>query len=483
MALPVNSPLGPGLYPRQVNTPSTPIKTVIKNVSTAPPQPAPPPPPKPNPVVPDVLPRIYQFPKETLVYNVTGVSKYDQVATEKAAANFVRNEPEILMVTEYIVNEKTLGVLVVIKKYQNATHYELFKQNLFQENARFERVLFLDEKSLKEETDRYSSYLSNYIGMKLDFNKHYIIFDPLIKDDRIYEYKIRASRVPAKITEVDFDFIIESKKVGAFREIDKTVKTTLFDYAATTLGSRDLAWVISLLNETVPFFGRGPAQTNLASLSSKILFASNTNSILDIAKDCFSLFGEKATLEHMIRILGGLGADFINSYVTSINETSKTFSYSTFISSIRSKIPVYNLILKVSESKNNTDALKRLSTMSITIPNKTGTESYQSIEGLTRIFNFINGIYLSVIYSQEGNNANEIKAIVDALNAPPPAPAPAPLVPLNNTAQNRPVLTLPTPAKIPAPAPVTTTNRAVSTVNQLINNTLLPSKSPIIKLR
>lgn len=458
MAIPRDSPLGPGLYPKNISTPSTPIKTVIKAAAVTPsPPPAPPPPAPKAPPVADILPKVYQFPKDTLFYNVSGVRKYDQVVFEKSAATFANNEPEITMISEYIVDEQSLGVLIVFEKYYDATHYELFKQNIFA-GTKFERILFLDAKSLKDETDRYSRYLSDYIGMKIDFNKHFIVFDPLVKEDRIYEYKIKASRVPSKVTEVDFDFIVESKGLGAKREVDKTIKSSLFDFAGSTLGSRDLGWLISLLNEKVPFFGR-VAQDNLYGLiqpESNILFVNNTQNVLNIIKDSFSLFGEKITLSHIVNVLGGLGSDFIASFNSAINETSKTFSYANFISSIRNKVPIYSLILTVSESSNNADALNKLSKLSITLPTtKIGNESYLSIEGLTKIFNFVNGIYLTVIYSQDNNNSVEIKKIIDALNAPAEPAAPAPINSLSPSA-TLPVVAAPTPV-VNAPARTTST--------------------------
>src|SRR3990167_10109269 len=76
-------------------------------------------------------------------------------STGPSSGNFVDLEPKILFITEYIVGDEYVGLLIVWERYFNATHYEVFKRNVFGFKSDFERILFLDSNSLSEERAHY----------------------------------------------------------------------------------------------------------------------------------------------------------------------------------------------------------------------------------------------------------------------------------------------------------------------------------------
>jgi hypothetical protein len=251
--------------------------------------------------------------------NTNGITKSIYTQFDTLSRTFIKNEPRILFVAEYFdTSQKSLGSLLVWEKYPNATHYEVFKKNLFLENAKFERVLFLDVESLKKETAYYISYLNNALNLNLSVDNSYVIFDPLVKEDRIYEYKIKASLVPNAITEIDFNAIVDGKNLGLSIN-PPMIPSSVFHIGLTTYGNAKMAWIIALLNDKLSFFGYSgrrdlsPAGGVLAQ-TEKILAAKNPDTILSIIKDSYSLFGEKNTLLYILDILGGLNSDFKDSF-------------------------------------------------------------------------------------------------------------------------------------------------------------------------
>jgi hypothetical protein len=357
-------------------------------------------------------------PPNPLIYNVQGVRKYNQQPFDTFTTTFSQNEPQISFICEYYADEeKSLGVLVVWEAHYDATHYELYKKNIF-EDTDFKRILFLETPSLAEETSKYVSYLKNHLGIALDPDNNFIIFDADIKPDRIYEYKILASRVPKNIKEVDYGSTILSKALGTYREVSSVNNYTLFDFAAVTLGSSQVAWVIALLNSNIHFFGLSTSNSNLYSMiapKTQVLFVSDLLTIMSILNNSYTMFGIKNSLMFMISLLGNLDTDFQNAFSTSINEGLKTFSYDNFITSIKAKVPILNTIYTISQTANNADALTTLSQLSINLPTNSGTESITSMEGLSNIFNFVNNLYLDLIYSQQKNNPTTILNLLTSL--------------------------------------------------------------------
>jgi len=325
---------------------------------------------------------------KTFKSNVAGVSKITHASFDEINATFVANEPAIVLVAEYFSEtQKSLGALLVWKKYTNATHYEVFKKNIIVENSKFERVLFIDSISLAEETKNYQEYFKNSLDFTFSEDRFCIIFDPLVKEDRIYEYKIQAAFVPSVVTDVDFDSIVNSKKLG-FTTVANG--SNIFGLAATTFKNPALAWSIALLNNSINFFGDPKSTISILGAAGQILIVKDPVTILKIVKDSFALFGEKATLSYVLNLLGGLSKEFQASFLDSINEGSDSFSYADFVRSIREKIPALSFVLNILNSSDLVSK-KELKSLNIDLPPlpSNSAESYMSVEGLTNIFNFV----------------------------------------------------------------------------------------------
>lgn len=470
MGLPIGGTLN-RLNITSVYSPSYPIKNIVVYSLPVATQ-APVRPPLPPVPAPDILIIHHDFtpqPPPPLVipklpiYALNGVSKLNLTAFEQTSADFARNQPQVYFVVDYIVDGVKIGNLIVFKKYKTASHYEVFKRNIFTEISSFQRTLFLDSTDLLTETRQFSTYLIEHLGLNtLPDGTYYCVMDPLIKDDRIYEYKVVASRLPQNAAEVDYDYILESKGLTQLTKVDSVTKSGLNNFSVVNLGSQQLSWIIALLNRGLSFFDVHTVLNPLSDIlgpNATVVVPKNVAHVKSIFNDSVSLFGIDQTLIQIVSLLGGLTTDFRNSFNESLNNIAKTFSYSTFISSSRKKVPAFNLLLSISEHAGNESALKRLSQLSIAVPNKVGTETYTTIEGLSNIFYFIQSIIFVIIRVQD--SSVELETILAELNKPPPPPPPpppSPPAPIQIIGQPpvRPVVLLP-----PAP-PITITRLPIS---------------------
>jgi len=353
-----------------------------------------------------------------------GAGRRIKPSFERFAKNYTSDEPEILFIAEYIVEDEFVGALVVWENYYDSTHYEVFKRNLFDTDTSFDRILFLDKASLVEEREHFVGYIKDVLGFKdLEEGNYFVILDTIIKEDRIYEYKISASRVPKAAREVDYDFVLESKNLLNPALLSLGSENTLFDFAEGSLGARDLAWVVALANDEFDFFGRKAVESSLSSFFSNPTFDTfdvqvpkNINDILSIVDDSISLFGIKNTFLHLVDSLGGLPELFKSAFEASVDETRNVFSFDQFVSIVSPQIPILQLIFEVSESRDPR-ALVALSQLSVILPRETGSESLSSMTGLSRIMKFVNEFYLLVSYAQEAETFTKIQEIIDEIEA------------------------------------------------------------------
>src|SRR3990167_1296300 len=150
--------------------------------------------------------------KEKLSEVLTDIEIIKKLGFDRTTKNYINSEPQILFVSEYKVDDKQAGVLLVFEKFFESTHYEIFKRNIFSTNSEFERILFIDSKNLEDERKNYISYIKDILGFNnIDENKIFIYHDDELKSDRIYEYKVRAVFVPRTVNEIDYDSILQSK--------------------------------------------------------------------------------------------------------------------------------------------------------------------------------------------------------------------------------------------------------------------------------
>lgn len=356
--------------------------------------------------------------------NNTGVSKLNSPEFEKWSKNYINSSPEILFIAEYIVDDVKVGFLIAWEKYFDSTHYHVFKKNTLKSNDKFERILVLDANSLKTESEYYYDYVTKTLNLNVDVNNTYIILDTSIKEDRVYEYKITAQRVPLKIEQVDFDSILESKKLTKTVNINEIGVGTIFDFAEATLGSVDLAWVVALMNDKIPFFGTNSLNKRMTTFDLEqdeffqkfVLIPSRVNNVLTLLSNCIYLFGVKNTISHFLKLLGGLGLDFRDAFILAIDEKELSFSYDVFFNSIKSSVPSLNISLQIAETAN-VAGLNRLSKLSIVLPVKTGTEKFMTLEGMSAVLKYVNTFYVSAIYSQD--NSIALQRLLDNILNPP----------------------------------------------------------------
>lgn len=120
-----------------------------------------------------------------------------------------------------------------------------------------------------------------------------------------------------------------------------------------TLGYSGFAWIVSLINEEISFFGKS-SEATLVSLfgNNKVLLPKNIGSAFDIFKDSISLFGIKNTILHLLNSLGGLTEEFKQSVMQALSDDTNTFNYGQFVTFVSQKVPVFSAILKIIESRH-----------------------------------------------------------------------------------------------------------------------------------
>ena len=331
----------------------------------------------------------------TLESHTANIQKYVNADFDDFSRNYANGVPNILFISEYYVEGNNIGCLIVFEKYFDSSHYEVFKRNVFSDD-KFQRILFLDAQTLEAEKKYYESYIKDFLN--IDLQDYYVIFDPIIKHDRIYEYKIRASRLPTSIEEVDFDTIFESKNLLNKIAINVNAIESIFKFAGNNLGSTDLAWTIALVNQDVEFFGRSAKEKVLGSyivkleeeLSPQLFVVKNTKDIMEIIYNALSLFDFNAVFKYILKVLGGLSDDFKDAFIASLDKKQSKFSYDIFISKIKEIAPIFTLVLTIAESKDKA-AIDNLSLMGIVFPQEKGLESLGSIESLSKIFKTTRG--------------------------------------------------------------------------------------------
>ncbi len=352
--------------------------------------------------------------------DLTGLSKVIRPQFERDARNYITDEPEIIFVSEYFVDQKFIGLLICFSRYNDSTHYEIFKRGIFGESAKFRRMLFLDKVSLESELNSFLPYIHNTMGFRdLQESDIFVVLDTQVQEDRIYEYSISASRVPSSAAEIDYDLILEMQDHLGFSILVGNV--TLFNFANAVFATRsptgNLAWLLSVVNEGITFFGRSAAEsaligniTNLREVlanpalgirgGAKIYWPKDFMNFLSIYGESVSLFGLKDTFKNLLLLLGGLPQYMSSITLKCVDENAGSFSYSTFRNELKKDTPVFNLIYEIAQTKD-ADALAQLEQTNTILPMNEGTESITGIAGLSAVLKFINATYLALSYAQE----------------------------------------------------------------------------------
>jgi hypothetical protein len=349
------------------------------------------------------------------------IEKQTNSSFDRAMRNFISDAPEILFTCEYFVEDRFIGSLLCFEAYKDATHYEILKRNLFQSNSGFERILVLSKNYLVEETQHFLPYVVDILGFKdIDRDNIFLILDTVVKQDRIYEYMISCAKVPADASFVDYDLIMQSQDLLTSRSISRFSSLTLFQHAGVVLSNSDMAWVVSLLNDGITFFGRSPAEQSLVALISnpelsegdaiKIYVPKNVDDVLKIIQESMSLMGVFDTMNHLFLVLGGLPEEFQAAVEKSVDEIRNVFVYDVFRNTLKSSVPIFQLVLEIAETGDKA-ALDELSNLSISLPTNTGSESVTTIAGLTNVFKFVNDVIISASYAQDSDAFEKLKQI------------------------------------------------------------------------
>lgn len=269
---------------------------------------------------------------------------------------FFSNQPKILFSCDYIVDEKLIGALFVFRRYSDATHYEIYKRNKFDNNPKFERILFLNNISLDSETTKFLPYLSAS-GFSFNENNMFIILDDNVKKDRIYEYFVRAALVPEKIEDFSPSEILKSKEM-----------VTVFNPSTQQQLSELLNWTSGLFNVQVSFFEN--IEPQLSNFENGIFILKDNEKLVKLINDAIYLFGLKKVISHLISLInkkeGQLNKFIKDCFELSIDETAGTFSFEVF---------------KVKLSSKKTFSFEN-----------TGSISFNSFENFTKIFETLKNI-------------------------------------------------------------------------------------------
>lgn len=332
-----------------------------------------------------------------------------EIETEKTKKinRFSQGHPIILFTSDYVIEGENIGALIVFERYFDATHYEVFKQNKFDNEPKFERILFLDAVSLEEETKRFLPFVKDIVGFDLDQNSVFIILDDSIKKDRIYEYFVRAVFVPKDIEDVVYSVIMQNKEM--IKVVEPTPEHTIHSFAVSVFGKEERTWIFSLLNPKLPFFGKITSEIRVSDIQKSVLVPKKVEELVDIIKDAIYLFGAKTTFSHLILNLGAvlsgkvkkksgfLNQDMSEVFIESLDENKGLFSFDHFKQ-------------KVSETFSDFKSVPAGS-----LPPDTGNVSFNDLAGITKILWFVKRIDLVVTHAQEDAKEQQQTAPLDVI--------------------------------------------------------------------
>jgi hypothetical protein len=268
-------------------------------------------------------------------------------AKSKVFMDFINNNANLLFTMEYQKEDGTfVGVLVAWEKYVSlgqtllldkkidisteATHYELFKRNVFSKFGEYDRIIFVDKESLKKETKYFISYVEKVLNKKINKDEIFIILDKSVKQDRIYDYKVKGAFVPKHYIEVYYDVILKGRNKLTNKLIDPTL--SLDNLAKALFGAHRYAWILALVNPDIIYFNTelvvSGVKKNTIQIPNKI------EDVMTIIKESISMFGLKNTFRTIGFMLGTGDEEILceeyQIFLDSINEKDNIFSKTTF---------------------------------------------------------------------------------------------------------------------------------------------------------
>lgn len=342
--------------------------------------------------------------------------------------SFVSRSPKILFTCDYIIDGILIGSLIVWKEDYYATHYEIYKKNAFKED-KFKRICFLNDRALKKERKYYEDYIVNDLGFdELNFNSVRVFLDTEVKKDRIYEYQIRADRVPRDVQGINFEFILKSNDKTKDIVVNRSSQITLKQMSRNIYGTDVLSWIVALTNLKVDFFGLQSDRVPLVDYvdfegqSFTVLAPRNTDDIFRIYSESISLFGFRDTLMKIINYMGGLPDDIQEIVNNSINDKDQVFSFDAFKNGYALNNFVFSDLRDVFASRNPLSPIALPSGKVLFLPKNQGTTSVASLSDLTEVVNFINNTYVATLYASEPEALSVIQKLKAESQVAEPTP-------------------------------------------------------------
>lgn len=333
------------------------------------------------------------------------------ILTDRAASlKFSRNAPDMLFCAEYAPNGVLLGVVVAWENYYSATHYEVFKRDKLSALSEWKRILMLSSADLVKESLLFAPYITTTLGIGIKIPQHaYCIMDGDVTIDRIYEYKVIATVYPGPqnvavpVQNFHYDIIMSSHDL--LRVISFDPSDTLGSAAVRAFGTEDYAWVLSLLNENLFFFGDAAFKRTLGEVlkgkpSSTLRVPKDFDDIVKIFIESVHEYGLRQSIFNILSHLYPVGenAGFFQSVNASFDATTNTFSFRSLSTRLAAQYAAYNKLISITDAK----ALPK----EITLFEYDDMNDFNDFANLHLFVVRLNTIFLNVMY------ANNLPAMV-----------------------------------------------------------------------
>lgn len=371
--------------------------------------------------------------------NFDGLSYSD--ALGKFSAVYSGNGPKIMFVSEYIVNNEFKGVLVCWKKYSSSTHYAVWKKNFFSvDKTDFERVIVLSVQDLANETKNFIPYLVNNMGMTSLPDDLIVVLDTNVKKDRVYSYKIKASRVPASPKEVDYHHSLKQHPF-AYAQLPIASSTqNIFDFSRVYFGDKSLAWVLCLLNNKLRYFGEDRYKPIKELVKDgKILVPSQMVYLSKALFESFAIFADEDVVVDLIDKCGGMNEEFVQIIKDSFDDNSETFDKEYFKNTLTNRFPyladvqskLEPLIKEISDSLSVvagdslsdklygalSDVVEAASVLEAKTDIKEDKLVIRSLSDLSTLMNYLSAYMNAIVLYQDNNLTDKLIQSVDATKA------------------------------------------------------------------
>jgi hypothetical protein len=312
---------------------------------------------------------------------------------------YVANAPDILFVAEYASpGANAIGALIVFENYYNSSHYELWKRVYTSQDATWQRIFIIDSTHLKDETARFRDYIENRLGFTIPAG-YYAVLDTDVQADQIVEYKIAAGNYPTSAA-VDYEVVLFSQ--GGLNSVPVNAGETVFGFSQRVFGTSDYAWIASLMNLNVPFFGKRAATQPMLSFlqgATTAYVPRDLGIIPKLVQESIYFFGVRATVKNLLKYTKDpteIATKFYDLVLASILENDTTLSYGTLLAKLWETYPKYE---RYTYDINN-GVVKN---QPITLPVFPPVTRFNNLLDLTTMFLCLNSALIGAVYALDGD--------------------------------------------------------------------------------